>query len=234
MSTVMIIMGVIIIILLYMFFFYKTGETELNNKIDISVAQASITIDKIVEPTSAVYSFETWVYISKYDGIGTFLFSREAKTPSSGTLTNKNIGVEVTGTSPTLKVKYMGTETATPQKTIVVSDNFPVQSWVHVIVSLENQYIDVYVNGKLAKSIKAESIETPSATSEIVYGNWSTAGGCSLAKFYRRTNAIDPATAWSLYSDGNGYNSISKYLGSLGMDVSLKKDDIEYTKLSLF
>ena len=232
MSPTMIIMGVIVIILLYMYFFYKTGETKLNDKIDLGVSQAPVAIDKIVDPTAAVYSFETWVYISKYDGIGTDVFSRVAKT--SGTSTNKNIGVEVKGTSPTLKVKYMDTESPATQQTIVVTDNFPVQSWVHVIVSVENQYIDVYVNGKLAKSIKAKSVETPSATSEIVYGNWSTAGGCSLAKFYRRTKAVDPATAWSLYNDGNGASNVSKYLGTLGLDLSLKKDNVEYSKLNLF
>lgn len=233
MSPTMIIMGVIVIILLYMYFFYKTGETKLNDKIDLGVSQAPVAIDKIVDPTAAVYSFETWVYISKYDGIGTDVFSRVAKT-SGSTPPNKNIGVEVKGTSPTLKVKYTDAESPATQQTIVVTDNFPVQSWVHVIVSVENQYIDVYVNGKLAKSIKAKSVETPSATSEIVYGNWSTAGGCSLAKFYRRTKAVDPATAWSLYNDGNGASNVSKYLGTLGLDLSLKKDNVEYSKLNLF
>jgi len=188
MSPVMIIMGVIIIILLYMFFFYKTGETELNNKVDIGIPQTPIAIDSIVDPTASVYSFETWVYVSKYNGVGASLFYRLA----AGDSTKHNIGVEVTGASPTLKVKYMDTNSA--QQTIVVTDNFPVQSWVHVIVSLENRYIDVYVNGKLTKSIMATGVETPSPTNEIVYGNWSTAGGCSLAKFYRRTNATEMVT----------------------------------------
>ena len=233
MSPAMIIMGVIVIILLYMYFFYKTGETKMADKIDLGVVQTSIAIDKIVDPAAAVYSFETWVYISKYDGMGTSLFSRDAKTSGSSP-TKKNIGVEVTGASPTLKVLYTDNENPIAQQTIVVTDNFPIQSWVHVIVSVENQYIDVYVNGKLTKSIKAKSVETPSATSVIVYGNWSTVGGCSLAKFYRRTKAVDPATAWSSYNDGNGYSNLSKYLGTLGVDLSLKKDNIEYSKLNIF
>lgn len=232
MSPAMMIMGVIVIILLYMYFFYKTGETKLTDKIDLSVTQAEITIDKIVDPEAAVYSFETWVYISKYNGTGAELFSRVATTAGSGD--NKNISVEVTGSSPTLKVKYMDKENPPAQQTIIVTDNFPVQSWAHVVVSVENQYIDIYVNGKLTKSIKAKSIETPSTSSTIKYGLWSIAGGCSLAKFYRRTNAIDPATAWSLYNDGNGYSKVSKYLGTLGMDISLKKDNLEYSKLNVF
>jgi hypothetical protein len=229
MSPAMMIMGVIVIIILYMYFFYKTGETQLTDKIDLSVTQAEITIDKIVDPEAAVYSFETWVYISKYNGSGTELFSRDARTSGS-----KNISVEVVDPSPTLKVKYMTGGGSPTQQTIIVTDNFPIQSWVHVVVSVENQYIDIYVNGKLTKSIKATSIETPSASATIKYGLWSTAGGCSLAKFYRRTNAIDPATAWSLYDNGNGNSKVSKYLGTLGMDISLKKDNLEYSKLNVF
>jgi hypothetical protein len=237
MSPAMMIMGVIVIIILYMYFFYKTGETKLTDKIDLSVTQADITIDKIVDPEATVYSFETWVYISKYNGVGAELFSRAATTAgSNANNVNKNISVEVTGSSPTLKVKYMDKE-STPgpaQQTIIVTDNFPVQSWAHVVVSIENQYIDIYVNGKLTKSIKAKSIETPSTSSTIKYGLWTTTGGCSLAKFYRRTNAIDPATAWSLYDNGNGNSKVSKYLGTLGMDISLKKDNLEYSKLNIF
>ena len=33
---------------------------------------------------------------------------------------------------------------------------------------------------------------------------------------------------------GEFENQVSKYLGSLGMDVSLKKDNIEYSKFNLF
>ena len=233
MSPAMMIMGVIVIILLYMYFFYKTGETNLGNKLDLSQSPPAINADKIVDPTGQVYSYDTWVYVTKYDGIGDSLFSRIAT--SDGNSANKNIGISVTGASPTLTVSYVTNGSTKSPKTLSITDNFPIQTWVHVIVSVNSSYIDVYVNGKLTKSIKeADGIEAPSSSSPIVFGSWSGNKLAYLSKFYRRTTPVDPATAWSLYSDGNGSNKFSNYLGTLGMDVSLKKDSIEYSKLNIF
>ena len=159
-----------------------------------------------------------------------------------------NIGVYIEGSSPTLKIDYVknnafvtgspidictGARQANEKGTIVVTDNFPVQTWVHIIVSVSNNYIDTYINGKLTKSIKeSDGIYPPSSTAgPITFG---TSNGTILAKLTRTTKATDPQTAWTKYSAGNGESQVSKYLGSLGMDVSLKKDNIEYSKFNLF
>jgi hypothetical protein len=159
-----------------------------------------------------------------------------------------NIGVYIDGASPTLKIDYVKnnaavtvagatmnvcpTKPANEKGTIVVTDNFPAQSWVHVIISVSNNYIDTYVNGKLTKSIKeSDGIYLPSSSSPITFGRCD---GTILAKLTRTTKATDPQTAWDKYSAGNGDSKLSKYLGTLGMDVSLKKDNIEYSKFNLF
>jgi hypothetical protein len=126
-----------------------------------------------------------------------------------------------------------GYRPANEKGTVDVTDNFPVQSWVHVIISVSNNYIDTYVNGKLTKSIKeTDGIYRPSSTvGPITFG---ICNGTILAKLTRTTKATDPQTAWDKYSAGNGDSKLSKYLGTLGMDVSLKKDNIEYSKFNLF
>jgi hypothetical protein len=178
---------------------------------------------------------------------GTAGSSATPATYTTGAAIVNNIGVYIDGASPTLKIDYvknnaavagatinvcLGNRQANEKGTIVVTDNFPVQSWVHVIVSVSNMYIDTYVNGKLTKSIKeSEGIYLPSSSSPIKFG---VCNSTILAKFTRTTNATDPQTAWDKYSAGNGDSQLSKYLGTLGMDVSLKKDNIEYSKFNLF
>jgi len=245
MSPAMMIIGVIVIIILYMYFFYKTGETKLGDKINLSgtTAPTAIPIDEFPDPTARVYSYESWVYISKYDGRGNVLFYRDGgstvsnfHTPESGARgANKkyNIAVSVEGSVPTLKVYYQATPDADSTE-IVVTDNFPIQSWAHVIVSIDSNYIDIYVNGKLTKSLKITQIATPSSTQPITFVSWPEGIlGCTLASFVRRTNAIDPTTAWSYYNSGAASTNVSKYLGALGMDLSLKKDNVEYSKLNI-
>ena len=170
----------------------------------------------------------------------------------SGAIAFKNISLYVEGSSPTLKVDYVKNNdmvagslptsgTSAPctgfiqsfQKgTIVITDNFPIQTWVHIIVSVDNNYIDTYINGKMTKSIKEkDGIYAPSKTSPLTFG---VSAGTSLAKLTRYNTPIDPQTAWDKYSAGNGANQLSKYLGTLGLDVSLKKDNMEYSKLNIF
>ena len=263
MNPTMIIMGVVIVLLLYMYFFYNTKETVVTQKLDLSTAQSEIPIEKIVDPGAARYAYEFWVYVNQYNGAKQDLFYRESGTSNSdctagntaataATFTSSsqmvnNIGINISGTSPSLVVEYVKNNIAVPaapinsctgarqaneKGTLVVTDNFPVQTWVHVIVSVDNAYIDTYINGKLTKSIlEKDGIKSPSATSTIKFGQ---APGTTLAKLTRFKTPIDPQTAWDKYSSGNGANMLSKYLGTLGMDVSLKKDNVEYSKLNIF
>ena len=132
MSPAMMIMGVIVVILLYMYFFYKTGETKLGDKIELDNATA-IPVKDIIDSKSQVYSFETWVYINQYDGSGKELFYKEGASVDT-----RNIEVSITGASPTLVVKYLTNEPSPKQKSLTVTDNFPIQTWVHVIVSVDS------------------------------------------------------------------------------------------------
>lgn len=225
MNPALIILGVVVVLIIYLYFFYSTGENTLSDKMDLTTQQPPIEVANIVKPDSSIYSYEFWVYVGKYGGTPQTLFSRASDKPIN------NIGVYIDGSSPTLKIDYVK-NTSGGKGTIVVSDNFPVQTWVHVIVSVSDSYIDTYVNGKLTKSIKeSEGIYRPSASTSIDFG---TCNGTILAKLTRTTKATDPQTAWTKYSAGNGESQVSKYLGTLGMDVSLKKDNIEYSKFNLF
>lgn len=256
MNLALIILGVVIVLIIYLYFFYSTGENLLSDKIDLTTQQPPIEVANIIKPDSSIYSYEFWVNVGKYGGTKQVLFYRPSdKTVSmcdvgvftSTPVFNNNIGVYIEGSSPTLKIDYVktniqtiptsglctGARQANEKGTIVVTDNFPVQTWVHVIVSVSNNYIDTYINGKLTKSIKeSDGIYRPSSTvGPITFG---TCNGTILAKLIRTTKATDPQTAWTKYSAGNGESQVSKYLGSLGMDVSLKKDNIEYSKFNLF
>lgn len=227
MNPALIILGVVVVLIIYLYFFYSTNETILSDKLDLSSKQPDILVANISKPESTIYSYEFWVYVGKYGGTSQTLFYRASDKSIN------NIGVYIDGTSPSLKIDYVKNNSSFNKGTIVVTDNFPVQSWVHVIVSVSDKYIDTYVNGKLTKSIKETDGIYPQSkdSNPIVFGQHD---GTILAKLTRTTKATDPQTAWDKYSAGNGENQFSKYLGTLGMDVSLKKDNIEYSKFNLF
>lgn len=225
MNTAVIILGVLLIVVTYLVFFVFTGSQSLTAKVDLGSQQTEITSDKISDPGSVRYSFETWVYVYQFDGTGKYLFYRNGTG-------GKNIGLKFDSQSPILKLDYVyiNSRNAETPNTLVISNNFPIQTWTHVIVSVDNNYIDVYMNGKLVKSINVK-LEAPSTTNPIVYEITKA----YLAKFVRNTYPIDPQTAWDHYSSGNGMSSsVSSMMGNYGATITFNKDAAEYSKLQLF
>ena len=227
MNTAVIILGVLLIVVTYLVFFVFTGSQSLTAKVDLGSQQTAIPSGDISDPGSVRYSFETWVYVYQFEGTGgKYLFYRNGTN-------GKNIGLKFDSQSPILKLEYVSINPTTSnktQKTLSISNNFPIQTWTHVIVSVDNNYIDVYMNGKLVKSIN-DTLEAPLTSSSIVYDTPKA----YLAKFVRNTYPIDPQTAWDHYSSGNGMSSsVSSMMGNYGATITFNKDAAEYSKLQLF
>jgi len=220
MDLILVFLGIILVIVLY--YFLSSGETTvLSNKLDLSIPQTSIPKEKISEPSSRKYSYEMWLYGYNFNASSNYIVSRASS--SSG----KNIGLKFDTSSPKLILEYTATGAT---KTIPITDNFPLQTWTHLIVSVDDKYIDVYMNGKLIKSVQDSSIETPNADATIDYGIVN----CYLAKLSRSVLPTDPQTAWDKYSAGNGENPFSKYLSNFGLTMTLQKNNQDYSKVTLF
>lgn len=222
MDLSLLILGIVLIFVLY-YFLYSSGTTVLSNKLDLSTKQTDIGIKDIQEPSSRKYSYEVWMYVFNFQGSSDYVISRE-----SSSVGKKNIGIKLDSSSPKLMVEYT-TKTGNPVS-VTITDNFPLQTWVHLIVSVDDTYVDAYMNGKLIKSIQDKEIDTPSSTSTIVYG----VTNCYLAKLSRSVSPTDPQTAWDKYSAGNGENPLAKYLSSFGLSMTLQKNKQDYSTVTLF
>jgi hypothetical protein len=223
MNTLTIFLGVLLVIIIF-YFTFNSGSQELSQKLDLgSGAQTPIKADTLDQPGSAKYSYEMWVYVYQAESAEQYIISRE-----SGVTGIKNIGIKIAGGQPKLELEYTSDNA---KKLVAITDNLPLQTWVHLIVSVDgNGFIDAYINGKLVKSFKDAGIDTPSSTTDIVYGN----AKCYLAKLTRTTKATDPQTAWDKYMAGNGENPFAKYLSSFGLTMTLQKNNQDYSKVTFF
>lgn len=226
MNLSLVFLGVVLVVVLY-YFLNSGGTTVLSNKIDLSTDQVALTKEQIPDPASAKYSYEMWLYVYNFDGQPHYIISRDSKSDPA----KKNIGIKLDGAVPKLSLEYTGnTSGTTAVKTVPITDNFPLQTWVHLIVSIDGTFIDIYMNGKLVKSINDPTIEKPSDVNGINYGKLS----CYLAKLSKTSTPTDPQTAWDKYSAGNGENPMSKYLSSFGLSMTLKKNNQDYSNIKLF
>jgi hypothetical protein len=224
MDLSLVILGIVLVFVLY-YFLNQSGTDVLSNKLDLSIKQSDIGVKDIQEPSSRKYSYEMWIYVFNFEGNDEYIISRESTSTSTDI---KNIGIKLDSSAPKLILEY--TTKSGNSVPVTITDNFPLQTWVHLIVSVDDTYVDTYMNGKLIKSIQDKELATPSSSSSIEYG----VTNCYLAKLSRTVSPTDPQTAWDKYSAGNGENPMAKYLSSFGLSMTLQKNNQDYSKVTLF
>lgn len=220
MSPVAIILGVVMIILIYVLYKYFTTSTStLGAEINLAVAQVTPFTAKanIANSTSLRYAYGVWIYVDSWDSLATKdIFYRK-------NVDNYDIRLYLEKLTPTLKCDFYTGST----ETVTITNNFPIQKWVYIIVSVDNRVVDCYIDGKLTTSQQLQKQPIVS-DSDINVGKFSA----RLAKFQRFTSPIDPAAAWSNYMSGNG-STLKNMFSSYGVDVSFKKDNVEQQKFTI-
>ena len=116
-----------------------TSSANLND----NISAISVTNN----PTSSRYAYGLWIYVNSWD-------NNENKTIY---IRDENIKLYLDTDSPTLKCDI--TMTDDEVQSFEITDNFPLQKWVYIIISVDNQYIDCYLDGKLVRSGRAYTLK---------------------------------------------------------------------------
>jgi len=240
MNGIAIILAIVVILLFYILYrFFMLKSTELTSTASLLDSNPSIPI--VNKPTSTRYSYGIWIYVNSWDSsIDKTIFER-----------TNNIKLYFSKAAPVLKcdISMNNGSTTASSTTLEITDNFPLQKWVHIVTSVDNQYLDAYLDGKLVKSgrLFTEKVEadtqagiievaestpkTPGDDNMIVGGG--TKYDAYIAKFNHWALPLDPQTVWSTYSEGNGQSGMNNYISSYGIDLSILKDNVEQSKYSL-
>jgi hypothetical protein len=165
MNAIAIILGIVIIILIYVLYKYftSTATTLQSSLVDLKISQPEIT--KITNPTNTQYAYGLWVYVNNWDaGSNKVFFSHQGVLNVYLLKDQPSLCVDVTMSDKNIK-------------STIITQNFPLQKWVYIIVSLDNQFLDVYLDGKLVKSARLSNTsgstfpDVPSNTPHVFLGN---------------------------------------------------------------
>jgi hypothetical protein len=230
MNFIVIGLGITIIVLLYLLYtYYTTSSKALVSTASLKVSNPSIT--SISESTSTRYAYGIWLYVNSWDNTNTkTIFER-----------SNNIKLFLGKTTPSLYCDiYMSDGTT---KSILVTDNYPIQRWVHIILSLDNQFLDCYLDGKLIKSSRlfgtsksntAVPATPPGDSTPITIGSSSTQFDAVVSKFVRWTKPMDPETAWKTYLSSNTTQMLGGSMNSYSAKLNILQNNASYAKLQLF
>lgn len=228
MDLVVILLAFIIIVLIYVLYFYFTstvttlsGLTYLGQKADGSLkALSPILPVSIINNASPNYAYGIWLFITQPMNIMTFESGRIFGRPSELVLWYNGTDLMLTS--------Y--TNTQTQQVNTPIYPNIPIQKWFQVIMNVGTTNIDVYINGRLNTTIYNPTTNQPIATDNITFNH--SALNMYISNFQRWGNAIDTATAYSSYMNGNGASA--SLIPSINASAAMLKDGVIQSQYSLF
>ena len=216
--TIIFLGTILVVLIMYMLFqSYFDGKQSLVSQTKLDKMSDVTSVSK---PNASILSYGIWVHINKWT------------SGTEQTLFERNTELKVYFTSGAgLKVKVNDDNTPSD---IVVTDNFPIQKWVHIGIVVDNQIMDVYLDGKMVKSVKLKAVISP-AEKDITYGTTSAiAEDTHIAEHKRMTYALDPKGMWDLYMEGNGMGGLTQAASEMNVNLSILKDGVESSTYNLF
>lgn len=220
-----VILSIILVIVLYVLYSYfngkKTslGKARLLGKSATTEEQTFMSFKTVENPSSPNYYISYWIYVEEFrptvnSEVDTNLFDLNAVAGSN----NSIIGVRLSRNGILTYNKNNTNEQ-------IIVKSFPLQKWCHLIISVEsNRVVDCYLDGKLVKSQKeSTALTTPSESSEIKEIERSE-NNIFIGAMERQPVTMDPATAWNLYTSGNGGSFLAKMFSQYGVAIQFIKD----------
>ena len=211
MNLIIIVLSVSVILLLFILFrYFSNNSTKLAKQSTLLTSNAVIAVTS--NPSATRYAFGIWIYVKSWNTTIKPIFEFPGK-----------IKLYLDASAPTLNVSI---NTTVGNPTVVkLTQNFPLQKWTYVTVSVDNSYIDSYIDGKLVKSIKIEGLQSAHTEANVYLGGKTVSpSDIQISNFLRWTNALTPQDVWNEFNKGNGGNWLKSAFSQYGLDLNLKKD----------
>lgn len=225
MKTIVIVLGILVITLLYVLLKYYSGNgsSKLVSMTSLKTGNAAIPVSNLSSSTR--YALGIWVYVNSWD-------TNKVKTIYS--MPGKVV-LYLDSMRPAMNVDFYMKGNANPT-TICLTENFPLQKWVYVTVSVDNSFADLYIDGKMIKSAKLDGIQCDATEANIYLGgNPASLNDIVVAKFLKWGNPLSLSEVWNEYLRGNGStNALYKMMSSYGININVLKDNVKTATYQLF
>ena len=234
-----IVLGVVLVVVSYVFYLYwKSRNLPLVSSTTLNIANQDITVAASLKPESARYTYSVWINVNTWDNTKVKPVFHRMATASPATGAIPQVSVYFDRTSPKLYAAISAQDASTIAP-MVITDTFPLQKWTHVLLSVDNNYVDMYIDGKLVKSVKLSYIPTsPGSTTVPIRVGKNDAGSyiasdIFMSKFQLWSTPFSPQEAWNEYMKGNSSSMFGGLL-AYGATLSLSKDNTVTNTVTLF
>jgi hypothetical protein len=224
MKILAVVIFIILIVLIYVLYKLLSKTTT---KVS-GFSDASTTITGASQPKTQNNAFSFWFYISSWTSV----------TGQRDPLIQLNQGVasymsaKLDTANNTLIIEIKSTNPAKTVATVNITD-IRLQKWNHIIISVNGNVVDVYLDGKLVKTQIASEIPVTTLTTNFdpKIGGSGNKGFISSALY--KNDYITPEEAWNIYSMGYTGAGLFDFVNRYKLNFSITKDDQEAVSFSV-
>jgi hypothetical protein len=218
-TVIAIVLFLIILIALYKI--YYTLNPEVLNKdgglIQLKRSpQLEIDISELEDPSGVRYFYDGWLIVKEVqsENVSHIIFNRGKDFIVS--LKGHLLSIVKVANSTDIDSSTGTYRENNSTKIVDIATNLPFQKMVHFCINVDSNKMDVYLNGKIVKSVdgvdKNMDFSTFEKTPKIALGSKFLSGG--LARFRREPGNIDPPSVWANYMIGSGVSTLDESTSS--------------------
>ena len=229
MNTHTIILGVIVVIILYIVYMYYFGARATSYLASQRDAKTVLNIpaSKLAGGSSTDYTFSVWLYVNNWNyKLGEPKVILERRGIDSMVLGGNinNVTVTLATYSP---------ESNIPTAHTCTLENVPLQTWVNIIMTLNNRSLDLYMDGKLVRTCVLPGVPLAAAGADLkLTPDGGFHGFTSNLQYI--SHAINPREAWVIYKEGyGGSNWLSNLLNKYRIKLAFMEDNREVNSIEI-
>lgn len=224
-------LAALVVYVLFTFFFKSGKKTSIASEIHLARAQPDVG-PPLPSPGAVNFTYSLWLYVNSWSGAGEKLIFSAVDNSSTPKVMQK-LFFDGSDTAKLLysarHAKVSGQDSQT--NVIQITDAFPLQKWVHLVVVTSGDNLDFYLDGKLRHSATL-SAKAEQNTHAIKFGKDFD---CHLSKFYREidTSLRAPIEVEREYLRGSGARAFAS-ASSVHGSVQITKDGEVASQIRLF
>jgi hypothetical protein len=237
MSPKVIAIGAVIVMLLIILWnmFYGSNSTELSQTQDATILK-TIEANTIKANNSTNFAYSGWIFVDdwtyKYGSEKIILSRLDKALHPCPQITLAPYQNELVVTVQTYPDSTNASPSVNSQIHTCTVKNVPIQSWVHIAVSVHGRSLDVYLDGKLVKTCVMPGVAKVDQTANIgITPNGGFSGYTSKIFYY--PTALNPQEVWDLYAEGYGGSSFASIANRYKLKVALLEDEVEKRSFSI-
>lgn len=241
MNPLVVVLGVLLVVIILMTLYssFFSGTTTMVDKVNLMTGSPGETSStKLDNAGSASRTYSVWIYVNQWSSNkNKMIFGREDDIVlfldmNSSKLKCKIKPIVSDISTSTTRADGGTMSPTTDAKIIDITNDFPIQKWVFVTIVVDAaNIVDYYLDGKLVKSVKLTEVKVDNSSHPIKYGSGHDT---YISQFKRSAKAVGPQDVWNMYAKGNPGSSLSSAVGNYNVNLSILKDNVVSSSLSLF